>query len=241
VQAKVKRLHYILTGLTLVVAALSLNRLAHLTLGYVPPHEFLRWLDLNAMIPIPIAAVALYYLLMKNIQGNGRFHGGRAMLWLELTLLSGVALYAISAGDHETTNYLHGRYCADPQLASGLCEAISYHDDTFSHLLYYAGVVLITGALLGIERLRPRMAPIHGHDLVLILMNAGLIAAGIFANLAFERTNFDLVAFTVLALAALIALVSARVWVGRLPVTIYLATAYGVGLVATLAYKLVAR
>jgi hypothetical protein len=240
-QAKVKRLHYILTGLTLVIVAVSLNRLTHLTTGYLQPHEFLRWLDINGMVIIPLATIILYYLLMKNIRGNGQFYGGRVLLWLELIFTAGMALYAISGGNHEPMNYLNGRFCAEPSAHGQLCEAVRYHDDVFSHWLYYAGVILVTLALLGIERLRPNVASIHKHDLWFILVNAGLIAAGIFANLAFEPAALDMGAFAILTLLSVGFLTTAPVWIGRLPVTIYFATAYGVGFVATLMFKLVAR
>jgi uncharacterized membrane protein YhdT len=233
-----RRLHYILTGLTLVIVVLSLNRLTGWAIGYLQPHDFLRWLDFNAMLLIPIATVALYYLLMRDVRGHGRFRSGRWMVGLELVFITGVVLYAVSSGDHETTNYFHERFCADQMTSPRLCAAIIYHDDTFSHWLYYAGVVLLSVALLGIERLRPRIVAMRGRDLAAVLVNAGLIAAGIFANLAFEPARIDLVAFTVLAVVAVGALITARNWAGRLPVTVYMAAAYGAGLVATGAYKL---
>jgi hypothetical protein len=236
-----KRLHYIISGLTLVIVLLSLNRLTRWTLGYLPPHQFLRWVDFNAMLLIPVATAVLYYLLLRNIRGNGRFYAGRAVVWLEVLFVAGLVVYGISSGEHETTNYLHGRYCANQMVNPGLCAAVAYHDDGFSHLLYYGGIIALTAALLGLERLRPRVAVMRGHDLAILLVNAGLIAAGIFANLAFEPAQLDLWAFGILAVMSVVMLATAKVWVGRLPVTIYLAAAYGVGMVVTSVWKLIAR
>jgi uncharacterized membrane protein YhdT len=236
-----KKLHYLLSGLTVVIVALSLNRLTSLTNGHLQPYDFLRWVDFNAMIIIPLATVLLYYLVMRDVRGHGRYYHGRWLVWLELVFMAGVVLYAVSSGDHEPTNYFHGHFCADRMVQPRLCDAIAYHDDGFSHYLYYAGVILLTLGLLGIERLRPRVAAMRGSDLAIVLVNAGLIAAGIFANLAFEPAQIDLVAFSMLAVVSLGCLLTARAWIGRLPVTVYLAAAYGLGLVATGVYKLIAR
>jgi hypothetical protein len=58
-----KKVHVLLTGLTLVIAALSINRLGSFTQHRIEPHGFLRWLDFNAMLPIPIASIVIMFTL----------------------------------------------------------------------------------------------------------------------------------------------------------------------------------
>ena len=51
-----KKIHLLLGGQSLIIVLLSINRLSTLTLGYVHPNEFLRWVDLNNMLVLPLIA-----------------------------------------------------------------------------------------------------------------------------------------------------------------------------------------
>lgn len=53
----------------------------------------------------------------------------------------GAYLYALSLGDHEVTNYLHGRFCSDSLPA--ICRVIAYHDDVFSDVIFLTGFTLL--------------------------------------------------------------------------------------------------
>lgn len=234
-----RRFHLLLTGLSLVLVALSVNRLSDLTQERLDPHGFLRLLDLNAMLPIPLAGVVLYYLLKREVQRAGAATPSPVATALDVAFVAGVFLLGVSSGDHETTNYLHGRFCAGRREGSSdLCRIIEFHDDTFSHVVYYAGVVLYTLAVVGIERLFPRRSAVSPAHRWGIAANASVVALGIFANLAFEETALDMVAFAVVALVSLAVLLSARPAWGRLPFTFYTASSFGTGLVAALAYQL---
>ena len=237
-QGSTRTLHLALTGLSLVVVLLSVNRLTGLTEGRLSPDGFLRWLDLNAMLPIPILGIVLYYLLKKDVERHGDAGGGRHLLALNLSFVVGIYLFGVSSGDHETTNYLNHRFCTDGTADEALCAVVSFHDDTFSHLLYYIGLTLYTLSVVAIELRHPRRVPIASRDRHLVLFNASLIALGIFANLAFEEAGLDIAAFLLVALLANAALWRAgRRWTG-MPFTLYVAAAYGAGVVATVAYKI---
>lgn len=41
------KIHVLLTGQTIIIILISVNRLSTLTTGYVLPNEFLRWVDLH--------------------------------------------------------------------------------------------------------------------------------------------------------------------------------------------------
>jgi hypothetical protein len=73
---RMKKIHALLTGLSLVIVALSVNRLSSLTENNrLEPYGFLRWLDFNAMLPIPIASIVLYYLLKQTSSFPARLPG----------------------------------------------------------------------------------------------------------------------------------------------------------------------
>ena len=233
-----KRIHLCLSGLSLVIIALSINRLASLTQGYLQPHDFLRWLDFNAMLPIPIATVVLYYLLKKDVEFAGAAPRTPLLLALNVVFIGGVYVFGASSGDHETTNYLHSRFCTDQLVDARLCSAVIFHDDTFSHILYYLGLIMFTLTLVTIEWRLPRRAEVRQRDLLPILGNAALIALGIFANLAFEEAALDMAAFGIIAVVANVLLwLTGRRW-RQLPVALYTATSVGGGLAATAVYKL---
>lgn len=233
-----KKVHVLLTGLTLVIVALSINRLGSFTQHRIEPHGFLRWLDFNAMLPIPIASVVLYYLLKKDVELAGEAARTRLLLALNLVFVVGVYLFGVSSGDHETTNYLHDRFCTDRPVDADLCAAVIFHDDTFSHVIYYLGVMMFTLSLVTIEWRFPRRIEMTKRDRLLVLLNATVIALGIFANLAFEEVALDMWAFgLVAAVANALLWLTGRRWT-QLPFTLYVAASFGTGLTATILYKL---
>ena len=235
-----RRVHVLLSGLSLMIVALSVNRLSGVTQQRVDPDGFLRWLDLNAMLPIPIVSIVLYYLLKRDVEHAGEAVRSRRVTILNVAFVVGVYLFGVSSGDHETTNYLHQRFCTDQPPDPNFCAVVIFHDDTFSHVIYYAGVILYTLALVLIERSFPRRSAVSRRDRLGIGLNAAVIAVGIFANLAFEETGLDLAVFALVAVVSNAVLwLSGRHWV-RLPVTLYVAGSFGTGLIATLLYKLLA-
>lgn len=233
-----KRLHILLSCSSLVLIALSVNRLSGLFLGYVQPFQFLRWVDFNAMLVLPLATIIIYYFLKQNIEAEGKTKGSPWGLWLNLLFVVAAYIYGVSSGDHETTNYLHHRFCDVREAGSRLCDIVIYHDDTFSHYLYYTGLTLLTTVLLATEWVMPRKRKITPKDLLLVLVNAAVIALAVFGNLAFEPAGVDLVAFGLLATLSIGSLLHNKQRLYAYPVTLYLAVAYGVGLLAAITYKL---
>jgi hypothetical protein len=159
--------------------------------------------------------------------GNGRFH-----LALNLTFIIGLYLLAASYGNHEVTNYLHGRFC-QPDNGSDLCRIVIFNDDEFSHWIFFLGFVLMNAAIMFYQLLFPYRGTTSRRDTILLLVNGLFIALGVFANLAFEEIGLDLYVVALLALLA----VGLLVRNGRQPLLIYYTTAYVFGLVATFVYK----
>jgi hypothetical protein len=230
-----RRIHWLLAVQSLVVLLVSINRLGTWTLGYVAANEFLRWVDLNNMLILPLISLVAFFLVIKELEKGERTGSGTFHLLLNLTFIIGVYLLGASYGDHEVTNYLHGRFCADGPV-DDLCRIIIFNDDEFSHWIFFLGFVLVNGALLLFQVLFPYPAGMSRRDVAFLVVNGLFIGLGVFANLAFEVIGLDLFVVAVLAL------LSWGVWwrYGRQPLFIYYATAYTLGLVATGIYKLLA-
>src|SRR3990172_3757350 len=101
-----RRIHTLLAIQSIVAILVSVNRLGKWTLGYVLPNEFLRWVDFNNMLVLPLISLVAFYLLKKTIEYDSPAREGRTHLWLNLVFIVGVYLLAASYGDHEVTNYL---------------------------------------------------------------------------------------------------------------------------------------
>src|SRR6185436_10810455 len=108
-----KRIHFLLGIQSVLAVLVSINRLSTLTLGYVLPNEFLRWVDFNNMLIIPLISLVATYLLKKTIEYDSPVREARVHIAWNLVFIIGLYLTAASYGDHEVTNYLHARFCLD--------------------------------------------------------------------------------------------------------------------------------
>ena len=228
-------LHLLLTVQTVVVILLSINRLSSLTLGYVAPNEFLRWVDLNNMLFIPLVSLVAFYTLKKWLEYD---NAAREGLWhraLGVLFLVGVYLTGASYGDHEVTNYLHVRYCLDDGQYAGtpLCRILIFNDDEFSHWIFFTGFVMTNLAMLLLQTIFPHSSKLTKADMSWLLINGLFIGLGVFANLAFEVIGLDLYVVALLATLAL-----GLLWrYGKQPLLLYYTMAYLFGLIATALYK----
>jgi hypothetical protein len=231
-EPSLRQTHILLFVQSIVVVLVSINRLSTLTIGYVLPNQFLRWVDLNNMLILPLISLVAFYLLKKHLEYDSPAREGRWHRVLSVTFLIGVYLLGASYGDHEVTNYLHTRFCRDD--TSTLCQIVVFNDDEFSHLVFFTGFVLVNAALLLLQLVFPHQSRLTARDLVLLALNGLFIGLGIFANLAFETIGLDLYVVALLAALA-VTLLWRR---GAQPLPVYYSTAYCFGLVATGLYKL---
>lgn len=224
-----RRIHTLLAVQSLVAILVSLNRLGTWTLGYVLPNQFLRWVDFNNMLILPLISLVAFYLLKKTIEYDSPVREGRSHLALNLVFIVGVYLLAASYGDHEVTNYLHVRYCLD-NPASDLCRIVIFNDDEFSHWVFFTGFVMMNAALLLLQNLFPHREALSNSDIVLLFINSIFLGAGILANLGFEEIGLDLYVVALLAFISTYLL-----WRrGRQPMFIYYTIAYWLGLITSL-------
>lgn len=224
-----KRIHILLGVQSVLAILVSINRLGTWTLGYVLPNEFLRWVDLNNMIFIPLISLVATYLLKKTIEYDSPAREGRSHIAWNLVFIVGLYLTAASYGDHEVTNYLHARFCLNDST-SDLCRIVIFNDDEFSHWIFFAGFILVSAAILFIQDIFPYREQIKGSDVGLLLLNSLFLGVGVMANLGFEEIGLDLY------VVALLALISAYLlWKrGRQPMFIYYTAAYWLGLIGSL-------
>jgi len=224
-----KRIHALLSIQSLLAILVSINRLSTLTLGNVLPNEFLRWVDFNNMLVIPLISLVATYLLKKTIEYDSPVREGRAHMAWNLVFIIGLYLTAASYGDHEVTNYLHARFC-DPDPGNELCRIVIFNDDEFSHWVFFTGFIMVNVAILFLQALFPHKENLSGSDVGLLLLNSLFLGAGVMANLGFEEIGLDLY------VVALLAFVSAyRLWRrGKQPMFIYYTAAYWLGLIGSL-------
>ena len=224
-----KRIHTLLGIQSLVAILVSINRLGTWTLGYVLPNEFLRWVDFNNMLVLPLISVVASYLLKKAIEYDSPQRERRAHIAWNLVFIVGLYLLAASYGDHEVTNYLHQRFCAT-EPTSDLCRIVIFNDDEFSHWVFFTGFVMVNAAILFLQNLFPFRERITTIDFALLALNALFLGAGVFANLGFEEIGLDLYVVALLAFIAAYLL-----WRhGKQPMFIYYTIAYWLGLVGSL-------
>ncbi len=232
-KTSLRRINLLLGIQSIVVILVSINRLSTLTLGFVASNQFLRWVDLNNMLILPLISVIAFYLLKKEIEGDMSSIGGWRSSALNLVFIIGIYLLGASYGTHEVTNYLHLRFCPDSDT-SLLCQIIVFNDDAFSHWVFFTGFVLVNTSLLILQDVFPFQGYVSVVNKIALILNGLLIGAGIFANLAFEEIGLDLY---IVALLAGISLVLLR-RKGPQPLFIYYSCAYTIGLIATGLVKL---
>jgi len=225
----VKRIHFLLAVQSVVAILVSINRLGTWTLGYVLPNEFLRWVDFNNMLVLPLISLVAFYLLKKTIEYDSPAREGRTHLALNLVFIVWLYFLGASYGDHEVTNYLHTRFCLE-DTASDLCRIVIFNDDEFSHWVFFTGFVLVNASLLFLQNVFPYKEKLTATDVGLLVVNALFLGAGILANLGFEEIGLDLYVVAVLAILSAYLL-----WRrGKQPLFIYYTAAYWLGLIASL-------
>lgn len=224
-----KRIHVLLGVQSILAILVSINRLGTWTLGYVLPNEFLRWVDFNNMLVLPLISLTALYLLKKTIEYDSPARDGRAHLAWNLVFIVGLYFTAASYGDHEATNYLHARFCAD-DASSDLCRIVIFNDDEFSHWVFFTGFIMVNAAILFLQNVFPHRESLSGADVGLLLLNSLFLGAGVFANLGFEEIGLDLYVVALLALVSTFLL-----WRrGKQPMFLYYAAAYWLGLAGSL-------
>ncbi|MBL8076647.1 MAG: hypothetical protein JNM55_01680 [Anaerolineales bacterium] len=221
-----RRIHTLLAVQSFVAILVSINRLGSWTLGYVLPNQFLRWVDFNNMLVLPLISLVAFYLLKKTVEYDSP---ARAHLVINLIFIIGIYLLGASYGDHEVTNYLHQRFCIG-DTSGDLCRIVIFNDDEFGHWVFFTGFVMMNAALLFLQNIFPYKDGLTKSDIGLLLLNSLFLGAGILANLGFEEIGLDLYVVALLSFLSIYLL-----WKkGKQPLFIYYTAANGLGLLGSL-------
>ncbi|MBX3037427.1 MAG: hypothetical protein KF758_11015 [Anaerolineales bacterium] len=215
------QIHGLLFLQSVMLIVFSVNRLSSLTAFPVNNNPFIRWTEIINLLVIPPVEILIFYFLMRVLGGKD----GIANLSLNIVFLLGVYLLGASYGNHETTNYLNNSFCFPNEVGSELCKAIEYHDNLFSHWLFFTGFVFLNGSLICLQWLSNVAIALSKRDLLLLAINGVILATGIFFNLIFQTAGPDIIVIVLLAL------LSYYIWLksGTKPLTIYYLVAFGVG------------
>src|SRR5262245_6772189 len=106
-----KTTHLLLSVQSLLLLLVLINRLSNLTVGYVSPNQFLRWVDLHNMLTLPLISLVAFAVLMRYLEYDSPARSSLAHHALWITFAVGIYLLGAGYGDHEVTNYLHARFC----------------------------------------------------------------------------------------------------------------------------------
>ncbi|MEU4094808.1 hypothetical protein [Streptomyces sp. NPDC026673] len=224
------RLHGILSLISLMIVLVSINRKSSVTSSFVAANQFLRWTEMNNMI-LGLSTVVLYFHLSSHLVVTSGREQARARKALGAIFVIGTYVYGLSFGNHEVTNYLHGRFCAS--TPSRLCDIIAFNDDNFSDFLFLAGFSVLNVVVMATQVRFPSHRLLSVWDNVLIAINALFVSAGIVANLAFEKAVFDPYVVAMVAVLALALLIRSP----RQPILRYYTVAYAFGLIITVVIK----
>ncbi|MCL7429396.1 hypothetical protein [Streptomyces sp. YS415] len=222
-----RQLHLLLALVSLLLVLLSVNRRSTLTLGHVLPHQAMRWVELNNLL-LGLFTVVTHLVLLGHLRAVAApAHRDRGRRAVGVLFVIGVYLYGVGYGDHEFANYLNGRFCtAGP---SRWCDIVAFHDESFSHHVFFAGFLLLNLAVMVAQAAAPTRTALTRTDNVLLTVNALFVSGAVVANLAFERIGADLFVVAAVTVLAVVLLCRAP---GQ-PMLRYYTVAYGMGLAAT--------
>ncbi|GAA5061687.1 hypothetical protein HNP84_005869 [Thermocatellispora tengchongensis] len=227
-----RRLHVLLGLQSLLIVLVSVNRRGDLALGFAAPNGFLRCVEVNNLL-LALAAAVQYYLLLQRLEGDAGL-SAESQTALRVTFVVGLYLWAAGYGDHEVTNYLNTRFCAQADNLGEPCRVIGFHDDVFSHHLFFAGFILLNLVVMFAGTSPATTRPLTVADNILFTVNALFVAAGITANLGFEQIGADLYVVVIVAVLA-----AGLLWRRRhAPILRYYTIAYAAGLLATVVVKM---
>ena len=214
-----------MSGQSLFLVAMSINRLTGLSDGYVYPNEFFRWKEFYHLF-LPILSILLatgMWRCLVSIRQRSRW-------WLEGVFFGSIYLSGVAYGLHELANYLgirlRGTGIDDPLFR----EIIRFNDDDFSHWVFFAAFAGMNLPLAIWQRMNPFEVRIPEGIWGGFVINALFISGAIYFNLTRGDIGYDLWVVSGVALSALLL----QIRQSPQPMLIYQIVGLGGGLLAAL-------
>lgn len=194
-----RRLMWLMSGQSLFLVAMSINRLTGISEGYVYPNEFLRWKEFYHLF-LPIISMLLTVGMWRClISVRQRSHWS-----LEGVFFGSIYLCGVAYGLHELANYLGMRFRGSGIDDPLIREIIRFNDDDFSHWVFFAAFAGMNLPLAIWQRINPFEVGIGPVTWIGVLLNALFISGAIFFNLTRGEIGYDLWVVSGVALSALL-------------------------------------
>lgn len=199
-ESYVKPLLAIALAQTLVTLAAGLNLYLPRTGVVLSPALAVRWRELLSLTVIMPMSTVLLFLAQRRVEGGRRDNVGPVCL-----ILLGFCWLGISMGVHEPINAL---WCpavlhVDAANASmSLRNVLEFWDDVFSHILFFAGYVAVSLALLWSQKRNVLEAPMGKAVTTGFVLCAVPGGAGIYYSLVGTRNTIDMTIIVGMLIAA---------------------------------------
>lgn len=224
-----RRIAILLSLQTVILILGSANRLMKWSHTPVAANGFLRWVDFNHLLVFPPLTILVSLAIRQTFVNLGK----KSYIGVDVLFVLSVYFLGAGYGVHELANYLSSWTAGNDSFSSDFQEIIRFNDDDFSHWIFFGAFVGVNLSVLLWQYLNPFSSPLKKTELILILCNALILAAAIFANLSQGKLGFDLVALLVLAVPALIFWCKNR----SQPIFLFYFAGLWLGLVATFFYR----
>lgn len=227
-----KRINLILTLLSLNTVLVTIERFSFTTKVILQPYNFLRLHEVFQMLVVILLTVALPFFLLKEITNNFETLKTVKGTLLGLLFIVGVYFYSTGNGVHEVASYIFNTFCSVKHIAPGFCGSAFFNDYYFGNILYFVGLLFVNLSLVMLEKIKPSKS-FTKKDTIVTLINSFILALTMFAYAAFDRVLVGLIFTLVAAVTIDFLLLTAKTNFKTLPFTLYCATGYTLGFLAS--------
>ena len=221
-----RRVVALLSLITLLVIVGAINRLTKVCEGAFFDHAPFLWKDFWSIFILAPLMAAVLALLLKELGGTGA-RSICAFVFL-------VAVMGASMGLNDLTNAMSRAGVP----STSFHDTVAFLDDGLSHWTFFVSFGGISVLMIAAHARNPLPAPMSRAAVVAVVVNALVLAAMLFANMAPEETAVDLAVILVVLAAAVGIRLCARTPLRRLPVSCYFELGFALGLVSSVAAKM---
>ncbi|HCE46473.1 MAG TPA: hypothetical protein DET40_23255 [Lentisphaeria bacterium] len=207
-----------------VIVLASLSRKLELEFLRMKALDALRVCDLLTLFVFAPSIVILGWTLFKTTCI-------RKSVMLEGSVIIGIFLLGIGFGMHEPANVLNGGAITPKALK----ESLNFFDNLLGHWIFFAGFMLLTVSLSIAETRDPQERPVPKWVLAFTIISGLAVAAAIYGNMFNEKTGVDIAVLAACLLAmSIFHMINGKASLSRIPITLLLYIAFGLGSLATL-------